>query len=181
MVDQIEWQKACWVENFLFDTDENLLLGTDNSSLQLQRTVYKEDHSVFQYPDYLSTVKCYPHTRLISRFRCGLRVDTGHIGKGIEHCSREDRVCCVCICMSGSVEREHHRLWLFGCPAYSHIHQQYSKLFSSVLIIFIFSSSFSGQWPTQCVRQLPQYLLAQRQSVLTSPLLAWLVNSVELD
>lgn len=66
MVDQIERQKACWVEHFLFDTDENLLLDTDNSSLQLQRTVYRGDYSVYQYPDCLSTVKCYLHRRLIS-------------------------------------------------------------------------------------------------------------------
>ncbi len=38
--------------------------------------------------------------------------------------SREDRVCLVC--MSGSVEDEHH---LFDCVAYSHIRQQYSHLF----------------------------------------------------
>jgi hypothetical protein len=73
-------------------------------------------------------------------FRCGchgLHVDTGRFGKGSEHCSREDRVCLVC--MSGSVEGEHH--FLFDCPAYSHIHQQYSHLFPSR---FVFSSRFSG-------------------------------------
>ena len=47
----IEQEKARWVENFLFDTD--------HSSLQLYTTVYKADHSVYQYSDYLSTVKCY--------------------------------------------------------------------------------------------------------------------------
>ena len=51
------------------------------------------------------SVKCYPHGRLISRFRCGchtLLVDTGLFGRDNERCSREDKVCLVC--MSGSVE-----------------------------------------------------------------------------
>ncbi len=48
-------------------------------------------------------------------------VDTGRFGKGSEQCGREDRVCLVC--MSGSVEDEH--LFLFECPAYSCIQQQY--------------------------------------------------------
>jgi len=115
----VEREKARRLEDFLFDTD--------HSSLQLYRTVYKANQSVYQYSDYLSTVRCYPHGRLISRFRCGcqgLHVDTG-FGKDSEHCSREDRVCLVC--MSGSVENEHH--FLFDCPAYSHIHQQYSHHF----------------------------------------------------
>ena len=37
----VEREKARWVEEFLFDTD--------HSSLQLYRTVYKADHSVYQY------------------------------------------------------------------------------------------------------------------------------------
>ena len=49
----IEQEKAHWVENFFVDTD--------HSSLQLYRTVYKADHSVYQYSDYLSTAKCYPY------------------------------------------------------------------------------------------------------------------------
>ncbi len=113
-------RSRCTVEDFLFDTE--------HSSLQLYRTVYKADHPEYQYSDYLSTVRCYPHRRLISRFRCGchgLHVDTGRFGKHSEHCSREDRVCLVC--MSGSVEDEHH--FLFDCPAYIHIRQQYSHLF----------------------------------------------------
>ena len=32
--------------------------------LQLYRTVYKADHPEYQYSDYLSTVRCYPHRRL---------------------------------------------------------------------------------------------------------------------
>lgn len=42
-------EKARWVENFLVDTD--------HSSLQLHRTVYIADHHVYQYSDYVSTVK----------------------------------------------------------------------------------------------------------------------------
>ena len=55
----------------------------------------------------------------------GLHVDTGRFGKGIEHCSRDDSV--YFVCMSGSVEEEHY--FLFDCPAYNHICQQYSDLF----------------------------------------------------
>jgi len=127
----IEREKACWVEDFLFDTD--------HSSLQLCRTVYKANHSAYQYSDYLSTVRCCPHRRLISRFRCGchgLHVDTGRFGKGSEHCSREDRVCLVC--MSSSVEDEHH--FLFDCPAYCRIRQQYSHPFHQA------SSSEAAFW-----------------------------------
>ncbi len=86
----VEREKARWVEDFFFDTK--------HSSWQLYRTVYKADHPEYQYSDYLSTVRCYPHRRLISRFRCGchgLHVDTGRFGKHSEHRSREDRVCLV--------------------------------------------------------------------------------------
>ncbi len=114
----IERENARWVEDFLFDTD--------HSSLQLCRTVYKANRSVYLYSDYSSTVRCYPHRRLISRFRCGchgLHVDTGRFGKDREHCNREDRVCFVC--MSGSVEDENH--FLFDCPAYSNSQKSASK------------------------------------------------------
>jgi len=116
----VEREKALWVEDFLFDTE--------HSSLQLCSTVYKANHSDYQYSDYLSTIRCYPHRRLISRLRCGchaLHVDTERFGKDSELRSREDRVCLVC--MSGSVEDEHH--FLFDRPTYNHIRQQYSHLF----------------------------------------------------
>ena len=165
----VEREKARWVEDFLFDTD--------HSSLQLYRTVYKANHSVYQRSDYLSTVRCYPHRRLISRFRCGchgLHVDTGRFGKDSEHRNREDRVCLVC--MSGSVEDEHH--FLFDCPAYSHIRQQYSHLFHQA------SSSVAAFLATDQPNVVGSSLktcFAQRQSVLASPLLAWLLNFVQLD
>ncbi len=50
---------------------------------------------------------------------------TCRFDKDSEHCSREDRV--FLVCMSGSVEDEHH--FLFDCPAYSHILKQYTHLF----------------------------------------------------
>ncbi len=124
-----------------------------------------------------TSVRCYPHRRLISRFRCGchgLHVDTGRFGKHSEHCSREDRVCHVC--MSGSVEDEHH--FLFDCPAYSHIRQQYSHLFHQA------SPSVATFLATDQPNVVGSYLktcFAQRQTVLASPLLAWLLNFVELD
>jgi len=92
-------------------------------------------------------------------------VDTGRFGKGSEQCSREDRVCLVC--MSGSVEDEH--LFLFDCPAYSCIRQQYSHLFHKT------SSSIAAFLATEQLSVLGSYLktrFAQRQSVLASPLLA---------
>ncbi len=134
-------------------------------------------NSVYQYSDYLSTVRCYSHRRLISRFRCGchgLHVDTGRFGKDSEHRSREDRVCLVC--MSGSVEDELH--FLFDCPAYSHILQQYSHLCHQA------SSSVAAFLATNQPYVVGSYLktcFAQRQSVLASPLLVWLLNFVELD
>ncbi len=80
--------------------------------------------------------------------------------------------------MSGSVEDEHH--FLFDCPAYSHIRQQYSHLFQQA------SSSVAAFLATDQPNVVGSCLylgtcFAQRQSVLASPLLAWLLNFVELD
>ncbi len=64
-------KKCVGLKAFLFDTN--------HSSLQLYKTVYKTDQSVYQYSDNLCTVKCYRHRRILSRFRCGchgLYVDT---------------------------------------------------------------------------------------------------------
>jgi hypothetical protein len=157
------------LEDFLFDTD--------HSSLQLYRTVYKANHSVYQCCDYLSTVRCYPHRRLISRLRCGchgLHVDTGRFGKGSEHCSREERVCPVC--MSGSVEDEHH--FLFDCPAYSHTRQQCNHLFhqASSLVATLLATDQSKVLGSDLKTSF-----AQEKSVLASPLLAWLLKFMELD
>ena len=116
----IEREKARWVEDFLFDTDHATLHD-------LQSQPFSLPVFLFVYGHMLSGI-AYPHKRLISRFRCGchgLHIDTGRFGKGSEHCSREDKVCLVC--MSGSVEDEHH--FLFDCPAYSHRPQQYSHFF----------------------------------------------------
>ncbi len=150
----VKREKARWVEDFI---------DTDHSSLQLYRTVYKDYHSDDQYSDCLSIVRCYPHRRLISRFRCGchgLHVDTACFGKDSEHRSREDRVCLVC--MSGSVEDEHH--FLSDCPAYNHIRQQYSHLFHSA------SPSVAASLATDQPNVVGSYLktcFAQRQSVFS--------------
>ncbi|DBA66069.1 TPA: hypothetical protein ACH3X2_003073 [Trebouxia sp. C0005] len=81
----------------------------------------------------------------------------------------------VLVCLSGSVEEEHHRL--FDCPANSHIQQQYSHLFhqaSPSVAAFLATDQFNvvGSHLKTC--------FAQRQSVLASPLLVWLLNFVEL-
>ena len=60
--------------------------------------------------------------------------------------------------MSGSVEDEHR--FLFDCPAYSHIRQQYSHLPPG----FPFSSSFSVDQPNRVDSYLETYL-AQTQPV----------------
>ena len=87
----IEREKAGWVEDFLFDTDHN--------SLQLYRTVYKANHSYYQYSDYLSTVSLLPPQ--IKRFRCGchgLHVDKGRFGKDSEPAAeRTGSVLCACL------------------------------------------------------------------------------------
>ena len=99
---------------------------------------------------------------------------TGRFGKDSEHRSREERVCLVC--MSGSVEDEHH--FMFDCPAYSHICQQYSRLFhqaSSSVAAFL-----ANHQPNVAGSYLKAFCAKQRQSVLASPLLAWLLNFVDL-
>ena len=165
----IEREQARWVENFLFDTER--------SSLQLYRNVYKATHSDYSYSDYLSKVKCYPHRRLISRFRCGchgLHVDTGRFGKGMEQLTREKRVCHACL--SDSVEDEHH--FLFDCSAYSQIRAEYNHLFQHP------SPTVASFLATEQPNVLGSYLktcFAHRQLVLTTPLLAWLLALVELD
>jgi len=109
----------------------------------------------------------------VQQFRCGchgLHVDTGRFGEHSEHCSKEDRVCLVC--MSGSVEDERH--FLFDCPAYSHIRQQYNHLFHQASpSVATFLANVVGSYLKTC--------FAQRQTVLASPLLAWLLNFIEVD
>ncbi len=75
--------------------------------------------------------------------------------------------------MSGSVEDEHH--FLFDCPAYSRICQQYSHLFhqaSPSVATFLATDqpNVEGRYLKTC--------FAQRQIVLARPLLAWLLNFV---
>ena len=68
--------------------------------------------------------------------------------------------------------------FLFDCPAYSHIRQQYSHLFHQA------SSSVATFLATDQSNVVGSYLktcFAQRQTVLASPLLAWLLNFIELD
>jgi hypothetical protein len=105
-----------------------------------------------------------------------LDVVTGRFGKGVDHCSRQDRICLVC--MSGSVD-EHRFL--------PHIQSHTSALqlpFSSgsILKIVLLRSSFSGQYTDQ-PNLLGNYLeacLVQSQSVLASPLVVWLLSFAEL-
>ncbi len=80
------------------------------------------------------------------------------------------------MCMSGSVGDKHH--FLYDCPTYSHMRQQYSHLFHQA------SSSLAAFLATDQPNVLGSYLkscFAQRQSVLASSVLAWLLNVVELD
>lgn len=78
--------------------------------------------------------------------------------------------------MSGSVEDKHH--FLFDCPAYSHIRQQYSHLFHQASLSV---ATFLAIEQPNVVGSYLKTSFAQRHSVLASPLLAWLLNSVELD
>ncbi len=129
----VEREKARYISNYLSDHE--------HSSLQLYRSV----HPDYQYAKCLSSVKCYPYRKLISRFRCGchgLHVDTGRFGRGEEARSREERLCPVCL--SCSVEDEHH--FLFDCPAYCHTHDQHSNLFqhSSLTVASFLATSQPG-------------------------------------
>ncbi len=76
--------------------------------------------------------------------------------------------------MSGSVEDEHQ--FLFDCPAYSYVRQRDSHLFhqaSPSVVLATDQPNVVGSYLKTC--------FAQRQTVLASPLLAWLLNFVELD
>ena len=85
----------------------------------------KVDTGIYHCTDYLSSVRCYSHRRLISTFRCGCH---GHmltqaaLARLLNIAAGRTGFCFVC--MSGSFKDEH----LFDCPAYSHIRQQYSNL-----------------------------------------------------
>ena len=78
--------------------------------------------------------------------------------------------------MSSSVENEHH--FLFDCPAYNHIRQQYSHLFHQASLSV---ATFLATNQPNVVGSYLKTCFAQRQSVLASPLLAWLLNFAELD
>ena len=148
----VEREKARYISNYLSDHE--------HSSLQLYRSV----HPDYQYAKYLSSVKCYPYRKLISRFRCGchgLHVDTGRFGRGEEARSREERLCPVCL--TCSVEDEHH--FLFDCPAYCHIRDQHSNLFqhsSPTVASFLATSQpgLLGRYLRKC--------FSRRHFVLTS-------------
>ena len=91
--------------------------------------------------------KCYPHQRLISRFRCGCHgqhFDTGRFGKGMEQLNREERVCHACL--SHSVEDEHY--YLLDCSAYSQICAEYDHLFQH---------PFHQQWQSSLLLNNPMY------------------------
>ena len=77
--------------------------------------------------------------------------------------------------MSGSVEDDHR--FLFDCPTYNHMRQQYSHLFHSVSPLV---AAFLATDQPNVVGSYLKTWFAQRQSVLASPLLAWLLNFVEL-
>jgi len=65
--------------------------------------------------------------------------------------------------MSGSVEDEHH--FLFDCPAYIHICQQYSHLFHSASPAV---AAFLASDQPNVVGSYLKTCFAQRQSVLAS-------------
>ena len=109
---------ASWVGNFLFDTD--------HSSLQLYMTVYTADHQACQYSDWMSTVNCYSHSRLVSRFKCGCHGLQSRLLWQRSCTLKQGRHGLSCVHV-GSIEGGNH--FLSDCPAYSHICQQYSHLF----------------------------------------------------
>ena len=79
----------------------------------------------YRYAEYQSSVRCFSNRRLLNRFRCGchgLHVDTGQW----VDTKREDRLC-------QDMEDEQH--FLFSCPAYSDIRQQYASLFQQAFSV----------------------------------------------
>ena len=91
--------------------------------------------------------------------------------------SREDRIRLMCV--SGSVEDKHH--FAFDRPTYSHIRQQHSHLFHQASPSV---AAFLATNQAKATQAIPgSYLKScrvQRQCVLASPLLAWLLNFVQL-
>ena len=89
---------------------------------------YKQLHQDYALAPYLSTVKNLRNRTLISRFRCGchgLHVDTGRFLPVGQKVLREQRFCLVC--GSNTAEDEHH--FLFDCPAYCHIRNNFDAIF----------------------------------------------------
>ena len=74
--------------------------------------------------------------------------------------------------MSGLVEDEHH--FLFDCPAYSHIRQQYSHLFhqaSPSVAVFLATdqSNVVGSYPKTCFVPRQSVFLDRLDLRYTSP------------
>ncbi len=80
------------------------------------------------------------------------------------------------MCMFGSVEDKHN--FLSDCPAYSHKRQQYSQHFHQASISV--AAFLATDQPNVSGSNL-KTCFAQRPSVLASPLLAWLLNIVQLS
>ena len=118
---------------------EQFSSNSTSSSIIVYRTLQPE----YRYAEYLSSVRCFPNRRLLSRFRCGchgLHVDTG---RWVDT-KREDRLCQVCH-SSRDVEDEQH--FLFSCPAYSDVRQKHASLFQQA---FTVSDFFHNSEPNAC-------------------------------
>ena len=110
--------------------------NSTTSSLIAYGTLQPEYRSA----DYLSSVRCFSNRRLLSRFRCGchgLHVDTGRW----VNIKREDRLCQTCY-SSKDVEVEQH--FLFSCPAYNDVRQNYASLLQQA---FSVSDCFTDSQP----------------------------------
>ncbi len=68
-----------------------------------------------------------------------------------------------------------------SCPAYSHIHQQYSYLFHQAPSSVYYVAAFLATDQSNLLGNYLEACFVQRRSVLASPLVVWLLSFAELN
>ena len=124
---------------------------------------YKQLHQHYVLAPYLSTVKNLRRIVDISRFRCGchnLHVDTGRFLPVGQKVPREQRLCLVC--GSNTAEDEHH--FLFDCPAYCHVRNNFDAVFWGPAPTL---SSFSTLHDPKVIGRFFKEFFAHRNTLLT--------------
>ena len=167
-----------WLQNqsvaLHIEDDIDVSTVIDNSRTQYEQTWYqvslssvvrcKQLHQDYVLAPYLSTAKHLGNHRLISRFRCGchgLHVDTGRFLRVGQRVPREQRFCLVC--GSHTAEDEHH--FLFDCPAYCHIRNNFDAIFWGPVPTL---SSFFALHDPKVIGRFLKECFAYRNTLLTN-------------